>query len=332
MADVTERMLRLLATLQAGRSFGGEELSARLGVSPRTLRRDVERLRGYGYPVRTRPGPGGTYQLTAGKQMPPLVLDDDEAVAVVAGLAALAGATSAEPGGLHDAASRAYGKVDTLLPARLRSRGAALRTSIEAEHRPTPDVAADTLGELAEAVQAQEIVAFHYRDRHGDDSRRKVEAHRQVHLDRRWYFFGWDLEREDWRVYRTDRITQPRRTGRRYSPRPLPSESAIAYLRSGRGEHYETARLVIDAALLVVADALRHEDVELEAIESHRTRATLALDAWQRILAPLSDLGADFQIEASPATLSAVRRFARRLVRAAEPLDSVQQHLERTDT
>ena len=254
--------------------------------------------------------------------MPPLVLDDDEAVAVVAGLAALAGATSAEPGGLHDAASRAYGKVDTLLPARLRSRGAALRTSIEAEHRPAPDVATDTLGELAEAVAAQEVVAFHYRDGRGADSKRKVEAHRHVHLDRRWYFFGWDLEREDWRVFRTDRITHTRRSGHRYAPRPLPSESAITYLRSGLGEQYETATLLIDAPLLVVADALRHEDVELDAVGNKRTRATLALDSWQRILTPLSNLGVDFQIEASPVTLSAVRRFALRLMTATEALAS----------
>src|SRR5690606_14770000 len=140
-----------LATLQAGRAFSGEELATRLEVSPRTLRRDVERLRGYGYPVHTRPGPGGSYQLAAGQRMPPLVLDDEEAVATVIGLATLAAAAPSQHGGLNDAADRAHGKIDGLLPARLRMRATALRASIEAERRQFPDIAAETLGEIAEA-------------------------------------------------------------------------------------------------------------------------------------------------------------------------------------
>lgn len=318
MGDVTARMLRLLATLQTGRALTGDELAARLGVSPRTLRRDVERLRGYGYPVNTRPGPGGSYQLSAGTRMPPLVLDDDEAVAAVVGLAALAGTGQAEPGGLNDSASRAYGKIDGVFPARLRHRAAALRASIEAEPRPAPDVPAANLGELAEAVAAQEVVAFDYHDARGLSSTRKVEAHRQVHLDRRWYFFGWDLERDDWRVFRTDRITNPRRTGRYYVPRALPDQSVIAYLRSGLGEQYETVQITVAAPLLAVADALRHEDVELETTENGRTRATLTLDSWQRLLTPVSHLDAQFEIDAPPATLSAIRRFAEHLARALQ--------------
>lgn len=131
MADVTERMLALLSTLQTGRSFSGEELTRRLSVSPRTLRRDVDRLRGYGYPVETQPGPGGYYRLAAGRTMPPLVLDDDEAVATLLALASLAAIeppTKGGPytvGGIDDAATRAYGKLDQFLPARLRPRVAA---------------------------------------------------------------------------------------------------------------------------------------------------------------------------------------------------------------
>lgn len=317
MADVTERMLRLLATLQTGRALSGDELSARLGVSPRTLRRDVERLRGYGYPVNTRPGPGGSYRLAAGKQMPPLVLDDDEAVAAVVGLATLAGTIPAEPGGLNDSASRAYGKIDSILPARLRHRAAALRGSIEAEPHLAPEIAADTLGELAEAVAAQEIVAFDYLNARGIRSRRKVEAYRQVHLDKRWYFFGWDLERDDWRVFRTDRITKSRRTGNRYTTRALPAPSVIAYLRSGLGEQYETVQFTIDAPLPAVADALRDEDVELEATGTGLTRATLALDSWQRLLTPVSHLDTWFEIDAPVTMLTAIQRFAKYLSEAA---------------
>lgn len=236
MADVTKRMLDLLATLQAGRAYSGDELAARLEVSPRTLRRDVERLRGYGYPVHGRPGPGGSYQLEAGQRMPPLVLDDEEAVAAVVGLAVLAAAVPGQPGGLTDAAARAYGKVDGLLPARLRARAAALRGSIEAERRTVPDIVAETLGEIAEAVAAHEIIVFDYVDAQGASTHRRIEAHRQVHIDRRWYVFGWDLGRQDWRVFRTDRVRNPRRTGSRHAPRALPSDSALAYLRSGLGD------------------------------------------------------------------------------------------------
>lgn len=236
MADVTKRMLDLLATLQAGRAFSGEELATRLEVSPRTLRRDVERLRGYGYPVHTRPGPGGSYQLAAGQRMPPLVFDDEEAVATIIGLAVLAAAAPSQPGGLNDAADRAYGKIDGLLPARLRSRATALRASIEAERRPFPDIAAETLGEIAEAAAAQEVIVFDYIDAGGASTQRRIEAHRQVHIDRRWYVFGWDLSREDWRVFRIDRVKNTRRTGSRYAPRVLPMDSALAYLRAGLGD------------------------------------------------------------------------------------------------
>ncbi|RZU60945.1 helix-turn-helix transcriptional regulator [Zhihengliuella halotolerans] len=236
MADVTKRMLDLLAALQAGRAFSGEELATRLEVSPRTLRRDVERLRGYGYPVHARPGPGGSYQLGAGRRMPPLVLDDEEAVATVVSLAVLAAATYSHPGGLNDAADRAYGKIDDLLPRRLRTRVAALRASVEAERRPFPDIAAEALGEIAEAAAAEEIIVFDYIDAHGVSTQRRIEAHRQIHIDRRWYVFGWDLNREDWRVFRTDRVKNMRRTGRHYAPRSLPMDWALAYLRAGLGD------------------------------------------------------------------------------------------------
>lgn len=236
MADVTQRMLALLATLQGGGSFAGAELAARLSVSPRTLRRDAERLRAYGYPVHARPGPGGSYRLGAGHRMPPLVLDDDEAIATVVGLAALAAAGPAEPGGLNDAAMRAYGKIDGLLPARLRPRAAALRASIEAERREVPDVAADALGVLAEAIAAEEVVVFDYTDASGTDTRRRVEPHTQVLIDGHWYLFGWDLDRADWRVFRSDRIADSRRTGVGFTLRALPADSALAYLRSGLGE------------------------------------------------------------------------------------------------
>lgn len=236
MEDVTQRILRLLAILQGGRAFSGAELAARLEVSPRTLRRDVERLRDYGYLVSTRPGPGGSYHIAAGHRLPPLILDDDEAIATVVGLAILGATTSARAGVLEEVAGRAYTKIDALLPARLRPRAAALRASIEAEPRPSTEVAAKTLGELGETITAQEIITFDYVDAHGVSSDRRVEPHRQIHIDQQWYLFGWDLHRHDWRIFRTDRIMGMCRTARRYAPRLLPDDSVVAYLRSGASD------------------------------------------------------------------------------------------------
>jgi predicted DNA-binding transcriptional regulator YafY len=313
MADVTERMLRLLATLQAGRAFAGEELAARLGVSPRTLRRDVERLRAYGYPVSTRPGPGGHYQLTAGQRMPPLVLDDDEAVATVAGLALLGATTSPRPGSLSDAAQRAYGKIDAVLPPRLQPRAVALRVAVEPEPLPTPDIEAKTLTALAEAMTAREVVTFTYVDAHGAQSRRRGEPHRHVHLGSRWYLLCWDLGRDDWRVFRTDRVTDLAATGRRFELRALPGDSAVALLRTGLGEEHPIMQITIDAPAPAVADALRYDNPLLEQLDEDRTRATVSLGSWERLLPGLARLGVDFHMEVSEQSSREMRLFARRL-------------------
>lgn len=318
MADGTKRMLRLLATLQSGQAFTGEELSARLEVSPRTLRRDVERLRGYGYPVNTRPGPGGHYQLAAGQRVPPLVLDDEEAIAAVIGLAALATNTPAQSGTLGDAASRAYGKIDALLPARLRHRASTLRMSVEAEQRIAPSVHAAVLGNIGDAIAAQEVITFVYVDARENVSKRRVEPHRQVYIELRWYLLGWDLDREDWRIFRTDRISDLRGTGTRYAPRPLPADSAVAYLRSGLGETFNTVRITIDAPMSTVADALRHEDARLSPVNLTCTEVTLALDSWQRLPPALSYLDTNFRIEAPSDMITDITQFARRLSAAVQ--------------
>lgn len=321
MADVTERMLRLLATLQSGQALGGDELSARLGVSPRTLRRDVERLRGYGYPVSAQPGPGGHYRLAAGQRVPPLVLDDEEAIAAVIGLATLAASASMRAGTLGDAASRAYGKVDALLPARLRPRAASLRTSVEAERYVAPGVHAAALGDIADAVAARRVIGFTYVDARERTSARRVEPHRQVYIGLRWYLLGWDLDREDWRIFRTDRISDLRVTETRYAPRPLPADSAVAYLRSGLGETFDTVRVTVDAPIDAVADALRHEDARLRAVGATCTEAALSLDSWQRLLPALSRLGTSFRIEAPSDMAADITQFAHRLAAAVQTHD-----------
>jgi len=325
MADVTARMLALLSTLQTGRSFSGEELVQRLGVSPRTLRRDIDRLRGYGYPVQTQPGPGGFYRLTAGRTMPPLVLDDDEAVATLLALASLGSVGSATEGGIDDAATRAYGKVDQFLPARLRSRAVAIRASVETSHQEAPSVPADQLGELAEAIGRREQISFAYRTASGPQRIRHVEPYRQIHHLLRWYLLAWDLDRNDWRVFRVDRITDLRRSTTTFAPRPLPADSATDYLREGLHKAKHPIRLVIEAPVETVIDAFKYQTAEIRAVDATtspapndppgpRTEVTVALDSWHWLLLPLAFLDADFQIvEAPPEFFAAYQSFAGRL-------------------
>lgn len=237
MADVTERMLRLLSALQPGGAFTGAELAARLGVSQRTLRRDIGRLRGYGYPVASLPGPGGTYRLGAGVRVPHLLLDEDEGVATVVALLVLAAESGGGSGdGLGDAARRAAFKLDDLLPDRLRPRAAALRDTVETAVRDPAPVKAARIGALATAIVAGERVEFDYTDADGRGSRRDVEPAKHVHVNDHWYLLAWDLDRQAWRVFRTDRISALHRNGRPGSRRDIPAATALEFLRSGLTE------------------------------------------------------------------------------------------------
>ncbi|MEU2615675.1 WYL domain-containing protein [Micromonospora sp. NPDC007271] len=313
MTDLTQRVLALLAALQMGRAFTGEELAARLNVSPRTLRRDVGRLRGYGYPVEAQPGPGGYYRLSAGSAMPPLLLQDDEAIAALLGLATLASTGSASGGSLDDAAARAYGKVDQYLPKRLRARAAALRTSLETRQTLAPSTSVDTLSVLADAIHHMHLVAFDYAGATGPTTARRVEPHRQIHQHLRWYLLAWDTGKRDWRVFRTDRITNLRNTGRAFTPRPLPADTGIDYLREGLNKQQNRVVLTVDAPMTAVADALKYQDVQLEPITPHRTRAVLRSDSWQWLLLNLAFLDADFTIHEPAAFQTACQRFGVRL-------------------
>ncbi|MGY1454716.1 helix-turn-helix transcriptional regulator [Streptomyces sp. SS8] len=316
MADVTQRILALLATLQTGRAFSGEELAARLDVSPRTLRRDVDRLRGYGYPVKTQPGPGGHYRLAAGSAMPPLALDDDEAIATLLGLATLASTGSAAEGSVDEAATRAYGKVDQYLPKRLRHRAAHLRTSLETDAAPAPSVSADVLAALADAIQHHLVITFDYAGRDGSATSRRVAPYRHVHHNLRWYLLAWDTHKDDWRVFRIDRITRLRTSTSTYTPRPLPAETALDYLRQGLNKHRERVVVTVDAPLPAVAEAFRYREAELVALGDRRTRAVLMLDTWQWLLPDLAFLDADFTVDEPAGFRDALGAFGARLRRS----------------
>jgi predicted DNA-binding transcriptional regulator YafY len=232
MLETSARLLRLLSLLQAHREWSGSDLADRLGVTPRTVRRDVDRLRELGYPVNASPGTGGGYQLGAGAELPPLLLDDDEAVAVAVGLRTAAGQGIE---GIGETSVRALAKLEQVLPHRLRRRVSALNAvTVPMLRDPQPSaVDPGVLTELAHACRDSERLRFDYRDHGGASSRRTVEPHRLVCTERRWYLVAWDVEREDWRTFRVDRVTPRPPHGPRFTPRPPPAEDLAAYVSKG---------------------------------------------------------------------------------------------------
>ncbi|WP_345982362.1 YafY family protein [Streptomyces sp. DSS69] len=237
MKDTPARLLKLLSLLQTPREWPGGELAERLDVSPRTIRRDVDRLRELGYPVEASRGSLGGYRLVAGAAMPPLVLDDEEAVAIAVGLRAGAGHAIE---GVDEASVRALAKLEQVLPSRLRHRVSALQNAT------VPLVRGDgatidprTLTTLASAATGRERLRFAYRSGDGTETRRQVEPYRLVSTGRRWYLVAYDLLREDWRTFRVDRVSEPFATGVRFTPRPLPVAGGGG---GGRGGAEDAAR------------------------------------------------------------------------------------------
>ncbi|MGD9990962.1 helix-turn-helix transcriptional regulator [Pseudonocardia sp.] len=227
--DPTARILRLLSLLQTYRHWSGDELSNRLEVSPRTLRRDVERLRELGYPVETSRGTYGGYQLAAGTQIPPLLLDDEEAVAIAVGLRTAAnGAVS----GIEETSVRALAKLQQVLPTRLRRRVEALAVATETVSGYSEVVDPDVLLTIAQACRGSEQLRFHYTANDGSETSRLVEPHRLVSRYRRWYFVAWDVDRGGWRTFRADRVTRPFANGVRVPPRELPAEDAASFVNA----------------------------------------------------------------------------------------------------
>jgi predicted DNA-binding transcriptional regulator YafY len=220
-------MLELLALLQTRHHWKGDDLAERLDIGERTLRCDIERLRQLGYPVEATRGLDGGYRLGPGGRLPPLLLNNDEAVAAAIGLRTAAG----QPiGGIADAAISALLKITQLLPPRLRGEAEALATAVSGPASQFDDVALDTLTTLARSGRDNERLRFTYRTYTGSAGDRHVEPHHVVPLGRRWYLVAWDLDRTAWRTFRLDRITEPCPTGRRFEPRTLPAPDAATYV------------------------------------------------------------------------------------------------------
>jgi predicted DNA-binding transcriptional regulator YafY len=244
-------MLDLLALLQARQHWRGDDLAERLGVSDRTLRRDVERLRDLGYPVEATRGVAGGYQLGRGGRLPPLLLSAGEAVAAAIGLRT---AASQPIAGIAEDAMSALLKITQLLPPSRRSEAEAVATAVNGPASHVDDVALDTLTTLARSSRDHERLRFEYRTHAGALGDRHVEPHHVVPLARRWYLVAWDLDRTDWRIFRLDRITQPRSTGRRFDPRTLPVPDPAAYVTRSIAAIPTThhVEVVVEAPLHVV--------------------------------------------------------------------------------
>ncbi|MET7408727.1 helix-turn-helix transcriptional regulator [Streptomyces parvulus] len=319
--DTPARLLTLLSLLQTPREWPGGELADRLGVSRRTVRRDIDRLRELGYPVQATMGADGGYRLVAGKAMPPLVLDDEEAVAIAVGLRAGAGHAVE---GLDEASVRALAKLEQVLPSRLRHRV----TTLQAATTPMttgdgPSIATGTLTVMASTVAGHERLRFAYRAGDGTESRRVTEPYRLVSTGRRWYLIAYDLDREDWRTFRVDRVSEPFATGARFTPRELPTGDAAEYLRRSmqrRNDSYDVDVLFLDAPE-VVAARLPQWIGTPEAAEGGAScvlRATVS-DAPEWMAVRLAMTGLEFRVRQPAELVDRVRELGARLGRAAPP-------------
>jgi predicted DNA-binding transcriptional regulator YafY len=313
---VSDRLLTLLSLLQARRDWPGRELADRLGVSRRTIRRDVERLRGLGYPVESVPGPDGGYRLQAGTAMPPLLLDDDEAVAIAVGLATAARASVT---GIEETSVRALVKLEQVLPAHLRRRVRALQAATTTLPGGGPTVDAALLTVIAAACRDRERLRFRYSAGGVRPAeRREAEPYALVNRGRRWYLVAWDCGREDWRTFRLDRLAGPVSTGVRFEPRELPAEDAAAYVEGSfrsRRLRYAT-RIVVHESAQALRERQPWELGSIEPLGDDRCELRTGDDDLEWLAARIMMLGADFEVREPPELVEALRRLAARVDRA----------------
>jgi predicted DNA-binding transcriptional regulator YafY len=316
MGETSSRLLELLALLQGRRDWPGAELADRLGVSERTIRRDVERLRELGYPVDSVRGPAGRYTLRAGTAMPPLLVDEDEAIAIAVGLGTAAGASVS---GIEETAVRALVKLEQVLPAHLRRRVGALGAATIAPPAPGPQVDPGDLTAIAAACRDSECLRFAYTSRQGEETRREVEPHSLVNRGRRWYLVAYDRRREDWRTFRVDRLARPAATGVRFEPRELPAPDASAYLErsiSERPSRYE-ARVTLRAPAAEMRRRFPPHWGRFEPLDEQRCEYRPGDDDLGWLATRIAMLGVDFEVHEPPELIEHLRALALRLQRAA---------------
>mgnify|MGYP003631891862 CR=1 FL=1 len=316
MLDTSARLLRLLTLLQTQRSWSGTELAARLEVTARTLRRDIARLRALGYPIDGTTGVAGGYQLGAGASLPPLALEDDEALAVSISLRT---AASHATSGMEEAALRALVKLERVLPERLRQRASTLRGTIlmiaPCGDRPT----ADTLQRLAAACDEHAQLSFGYCDREGRASVRDCEPVGLVHTGYRWYLVAWDCTRADWRTFRVDRMNGSFSTGPRFASRALPEDGDLrAYVaravNSDGSEH--RVEVVLHAPIEAMRVRLATTGAQLERIDEKRCILRVATRSVEGLAFWIANLGVEFEVVEPQELVDHLHKVAARIDRS----------------
>jgi predicted DNA-binding transcriptional regulator YafY len=307
----SSRLLTLLSLLQTRRDWPGGELAERLEVSRRTIRRDVERLRGLGYPVESLTGPAGGYRLAAGTAMPPLLLDDEEAIAIAVGLRTAARASVT---GIEETSVRALVKLEQVLPSHLRRRVQALGATTMSLPAGGPTVDPQCLTILAGGCRDHECVRFLYSARDGTSGRRDVEPHALVNRGRRWYLVCWDRGRDDWRTFRVDRISEPATTGPRFTPRRLPAADPAAFVE----QRLVSIPTRYEAHLTLHTPAQPFPWATVTPIDDATCEYRTGDDNLEWLALRVAMLGVDFEVHEPPELAGAVRKLADRLRRGVE--------------
>jgi len=310
MVETSARLLRLLSLLEVRPEWAGAELAERLHVTPRTLRRDVAKLRSLGYPVHAAPGVAGGYRLGAGASLPPLLLDDDEAIAVALSLRSAATHSVA---GIGEASMRALAKLEQVLPSRLRDRAMSVSQATVPLAAPGPPVDSEVLVVIARACRHLERLEFGYHTRSGQPSQRLVEPYRLVQAGYRWYLVALDTERDDWRTFRADRIGEPRLTGVRFVPRDPPDAAAFVARAVTTAPYRYQARVLVHAPAATVAALVPPTVGVLESAGSDSCILTSGSDSLDALAFHVAMLDAEFTVLEPPELTGRLRSLAARM-------------------
>jgi predicted DNA-binding transcriptional regulator YafY len=322
--DTAARLLTLLSLLQSRTEWPGSELAARLGVSTRTVRKDMSRLRDLGYLVDAVHGSAGHYRLGVGAALPPLLLDDEEAVAIAVGLRSGSGVS-----GIEDSSARALAKLERVLPHRLRRSVAAIAASTShapentSSDAPDPEVDPTLLGALASAIRDRVSVRFDYHDPARDDARpgtgpaRMVEPHRLVSWQRRWYLVATEPGHAVWLVLRVDWISLRTPGGPRFTPQPPPEDYTDLVLREVASTGWKVrARIAVAAPADRVIARINPAVGVVETVDDHNSILVTGADSLATVAAYVGMLGMDFRVTDPPELVDHVRRVGERYLRA----------------
>ncbi|MFD4351386.1 helix-turn-helix transcriptional regulator [Nocardia sp. NPDC058518] len=314
MLETSARLLELLSLLQLKRDWTSSELAGRLGVSTRTVRADIGKLRSLGYPVDARPGVAGGYRLAAGTAMPPLLLDDDEAVAVAVGL----GAVATRRLGVEETSLTALAKLEQVLPSRLRRRVEAVREAMSVVPGAEPPLDLSVLGAVAAAIRGHERLRFGYTKHGGAEGARHTEPQRLVSWGPLWYLLAWDLDRDDWRVFRVDRMVAHAPTGARFRPRVIPADNVVDYVvgRVSKAAWRYRARVLVHAPAAEVAAKIP-VPVDIVALDESTCRVELGSNDPDRLALSMAQLDVDIEVIDGDELAVAFDRLATRFRRAA---------------